>query len=150
MDKNFTTLLDSIEFSPLLEDEQKWALIGALENGEPYSQELATAVSEFVKATISFMYFAEEAFSLRVEDLDAEIAAVDAQENDLEDVTQMQEKARKIIVIVNNFMAEAKKIEADLETKVEKIVKEKGESTEIAAIQQFLKNSPQKPNTSGQ
>ena len=129
MNQNFNTLLEAIEFSLILEDDQKQVMIATIKAGEPYPAELVDAIKAFLQASISFYEVSGELLKEDIRELDKQLTA-----------KNIQERATEVIAIVDDFMQKIKKIEGDFEKQAENIIKEKGEKAEIAAIRQSLKS----------
>jgi len=137
MNTNYTSLCDAIEYSPLLADEQKMLIIDQIEAGEPFSPELAEVIVQFANMSIEFEQIVEDATKERVLELDAKLREMDTEEMS---ESEIQEKAKEIISIVDEFLAESKKIEKDYDETVESLVHENAEVSEIDAIRSKLKS----------
>ena len=138
MDNDFSDLLDYIEVSPVLDREQKLLLVASIEAGEPFSKELIESVMALLKAGITYENINQEDLKIRLSEIDKQILKFDNS-----DPKKIQKKAREIIALVDNFLAEMKRVDKKFDDEIEGVVHQE-EGEEANAIRAFLKKSKKK------
>ncbi len=136
MNPQYTALLNGVEYSPLLSDTQKWVLIEQIEQGEPYSEELLQAIVEFLRTTTVLEDIAQDILQERLKEIDGTL------EGKPENKAEIRKRASQIVSLVNNFMEEMKKMEKEYDEKVEAIITQQGDKSEIDDIHDFLNEEP--------
>lgn len=130
------TLILGIVNSPILSEEEKDLLLSELKAGEPYSEELFFALTQFIITTVAYVDAQEIELTEKALQLRAEIKELKTK---LQGDPEKNRKAvQQIINLTNNFLAELDKQEADFEKEVEKIIHEKGEEADIQSIRSLL------------
>ncbi|MBI5414900.1 hypothetical protein HZA38_05310 [Candidatus Peregrinibacteria bacterium] len=144
MPEELDILMQAVKNSPLLTEEQRSLLVSEIEKGEPYSPEFVNAIGEFIGLVAIYENLNEAALIDECEEIDRKIDEASGLNLSPEEV---QKRVKEIISLVNNFIAEVKKIEKEAEVEVENIIHTKAEGSAIDSIRESLKQPKKDENS---
>ena len=131
--KNLVEIVGIIQNSELLSEEEKSYFIYTLKEGEPFKFEFIEEFKSFIEKEKQYL----EDKELKI--IKEQKEAIKAKKEAKISIKKLPIEHAKIVQkVVIDFEENAKKMSADYDQKIETIIKEKGEQSEIDAIKAKL------------